>query len=385
MISRAGIDSVLIKATEFIENAILEREDGGKKFYAFPECIGKNRITEWGGTSSAISSLYRLNYSKSSDFSQKLKSAEEWLLSQQKDGAWDSSELFCSEATSAILYDLYGLNIIKKNQINKAIKYIHLCFNESEGYFKSTPNVHQSLHLYTTFLATRTLSKYDKLNSTEQEKIKVWIKSIQRSDGCWGETPKSSFSSVPHTVFALMTLSFCGIKKQTLVNSYSKTISWLKRQVYCCKYKYSLEQIERYSDYDTSGELPRILNIGHYFVTILSDFFMYIGDKSTTLITIDIILKSQVNGGWGIDTNKLSLWATQQAIECICNFKECYLDNYNMVELLIIPIPNVYSKIFISVISFLLLIWLLIDPIRRDSAIISSIFMILPWLWKKQY
>ncbi len=379
-----NINTAILNAKIFLEQSIIEKQIDNKKVYAFSEHIGKDRITEWGGTSSAISCLYAIDRMDSSGIEEKLDSAKKWLLSRNKNGAWDSSEMYCCEATAAILHDLQQVNCLPEYVKTSSLQYIKNCYGK--GYFKSTPNVRQKPHIYTTYLAVKTLKDYNCLEKSMSNDIVHWIKEVQNKEKKWGETPENNNSSVPHTVFALLILCYCGESLDNIKKEYVSTIKWLKKEAKDCKNKYASEQIERYiNNGDECGDLPKNLNLGHCYATILCDFFMFLKDETGVLICIITILKTQSKGGWGVDNNKLSMWATQQSVDCLIEYNKQYIKRLNRFRIFWVTIPNKMPKIIISSLLLFVFVWITKSDSRMESFLVGIILMIIPWFFDRTF
>ena len=83
------------------------------------------RVTDWGGTSSAICLLYQIGNSGTVDIIEKIEKATEWLLADQAiEGSWEAAEMQCCEATAAVVFDLNETNLLSQEKLEKAINFI---------------------------------------------------------------------------------------------------------------------------------------------------------------------------------------------------------------------------------------------------------------------
>lgn len=98
--------SAIQEARSFLMGCRLHKTVLGEQIIGFPEIKGKERITEWGGTSSAIAVLLAdIQYNPLEEITD-INRAVEWLISRQTNGAWEASGMPCAEATAGVAFDL---------------------------------------------------------------------------------------------------------------------------------------------------------------------------------------------------------------------------------------------------------------------------------------
>lgn len=391
MLTRNKVESAMDAARVFIENSILKIAVGEDIVYAFPAHPGKNRITEWGGTSSALSCLYSITPTPHV-MNHKLESAQKWLLQKQSsEGAWNAAQMFCCEATSAVLSDIYSLNILDENATQRALDFINSCFDDEVGCFCTVPiktkkssEVVEEPHLYTTYLAVKTLSELNKLKDSQARKVEEWISNTSISkDGCWGATRSDIRRSVPHTVFALSTLMYCGAKPEQILQKYRKQIKWLRKQVSKSENVFETEKIRSFSERDEDGNCEFLLSIVHFNAALLCNFFIKIDEITPVQKLIKIMLDMQ-EGGWGDSSNRRFIWATQQAVSCLKWWKD-HCANNTPLKRFINDIPYFGLKFTIAILLCPIVVWVLKDAGRIESFVLSIVVLILPWLFKIEY
>lgn len=109
-------------------------------------------------------------------------------------------------------------------------------------------------------------------------------------------------------------------------------------------------------------------------------------DYQSLLNVIDTILNAQFTGGWGISKDYLSMWATNQAVDLLINFKEIVYPKLNKYKLIFYKIPFFVTKIISSIIIIAIVIFLLFNSNgSRDTLIVSLLIAIVPWLFKRYY
>ena len=384
-------------AKEYVEKCCIKVHQDGREITGFTEHFGKNRVTDWGGTSSAIYLFNQLGNPENQKDLNNLQLAKEWLLQdQQEDGSWEAAEMQCCEATSAVVFDLTSSNSLEKNARDLAIDYILNCYLTSVGAFISRPNINQRPHIYTTYLAVRALfvCKTKRFDNHIKKRIIDWVNNSKSSDGNWGPSSQSLSGDVAHTVFALFILYYCGLTKKELYKNYHNNIKWLKRQIKECSdpsaaFKY--EAIEVYDELfnDGLGESARILKSYHFNIALLCSLFLMLGklDVSKRLVTV-LIKQRKERGGWGLTTeDKVFVWATQQAIDCLYNFEKEMLGKHNKcfanVLCKLYSIPYFKTKLVLAIIIIIAFILLSKCVNMFWDIVIGIIFLIIPWLVKR--
>lgn len=384
-----------ILARQYVERCCITVNQDGKEIQAFPEFEGKARVTHWGGTSSAIYLLNQIKTSGNSEFVPKLEKASNWLVQDQAiEGSWEAAEIRCCEATAAVIYDLKDVDLLNEEQLKRAIDFIQLCYVKGEGYFLTRPGVEQMPHLYSTFLAVRALavSGNNVFSVAQQKEIIEWVMSVKAADGNWGATRHCTDGDVAHTIFALFILYYCNIDVDRIKKDFQKQIKWLKRKIESCSTineSFSYEAIEVYDESKTDeyGKLANILKIYHFNLALLCSFFLIINQLgiSQRLIKRMILIQGS-QGGWGINSdNKMFIWATQQAIDCMVEFESRLFKNgdtlISKIRSIIYSIPFFGLK-FLTILIVLPIIWFLIDIGKGGDIILSVITCIVPWLFK---
>lgn len=388
------IKSSYVCARRYVERCCIEVEQDGQVIQAFTEREGKNRVTDWGGTSSALSMLHKIGNSGSSNIVSKIERAPEWLLADQKeDGSWEAAEMQCCEATSAVLYDLNETGLLTEKITEKALDFIGKCYVERNGYFVSMPDIDQVPHIYTTFLAVRTLSTMSR-SITDKWKCDVieWIKSAVAADGRWNAVPNCVEGDVAHTVFALLTLLYCGVPVVELKKSYKRQIKWLISQIKNCTVlggAFSYEATEAYSakGRDSYGDCAYILKSYHFNAALLCTLFLKIGRIGVAQRLIAKIIKLRgIQDGWGLPDGKIFVWATQQAVECMYDYEaKIHSDTFwGTVRSVCFCVPLLGVKILIATILIPTILWLFQDAQKGADIVLSIIVAIIPWLVKRE-
>lgn len=268
------IQKSINEAKQFLIDSILDIDDHGRCINGFPHYRGKKRITEYGGTSSAISALYKIGTLTNGIYTC-TQNALEWLWSKQNsNGAWQSSQLYCSEVTAGILIDLINIkNEMPQNIKELACQYIKSCYEEN-GYFKSDPHNIAVPHIFTTYICTKALMLYDDFSDNMKDKIKKWIidsHAVEKNG--WGITPQSNEIKISSTIFALKTLLLCNYPKEQLNKEFKKDLLYLKHMIVSCGNLYETEAVNIQLGTDEYGVVYKTLKFSHYTATLLGDFF----------------------------------------------------------------------------------------------------------------
>jgi len=381
------IQKSINEAKQFLIDSIMEIDDNGQSINGFPHYRGKKRITEYGGTSSAISALYKIG-TVTNGIHASTQNALKWLWSKQNsDGSWQSSQLYCSEVTAGVLNDLANLKSeIPQNTKELACQYIKSCYEE-DGYFKSDPHNIAVPHIFTTYICTNALTLYDCFNDNMKENIKKWIidsHAIEKSG--WGITPQSNEAKISSTIYALKTLLLCNYPKKQLNKEFKKDLLYLKHMIASCGNLYENEEVNIQLGNDEYGVVYKTLKFSHYTATLLGDFFMENEDYQSLLNVIDKILNAQFTGGWGISKDYLSMWATNQSVDLLLRFKESTYPRLNKYKLFFYKIPFFATKIVFSIIIIAIIVFLIFNSKEsRDTLIVSLLIAIVPWLFKRYY
>lgn len=390
------IKSSYILARKYVERCCIKVVQNGVEVQAFTECEGKMRVTDWGGTSSAIYLLNQIDDSGTMDIKEKLRKSSAWLLSNQaSEGSWEAAEMQCCEATSAVLYDLNKTALLDSIKLDQAIKFIQSCFKEN-SYFLSRPNVQKRPHIYTTYLAVRALNvtKHDSFTQVQKQQVINWIKSAQSADEKWGPTPQCIEGDVAHTVFAILTLYYCGVSIKEIKKTFRTQIKWLRKQITVCATingAFSYEATEAYVDLkaDEHGEGAYILKSYHFNTALLCELFLKIEkmDVVQRIIKKLIVLRGQQEG-WGITTdNKIFVWATQQAIDCMYEFEKKVFRNGDSIlgrlKSIIYSVPYFIIKFLVIIVLLPIIHWLCKDAQKGADIILGIIMLIIPWLIKR--
>lgn len=396
ILSQINISRTL--ARRYVERCCIKVEQDGKTIQAFTEFEGKMRVTDWGGTSSAIYLFHQIGTSGDIEFEKKLNQSKKWLLSNQsQEGAWEAAEMHCCEATAAVIFDLSNTSLLSKKQMEKAVAYIQSCYIQDGGYFVSRPRISQAPHLYTTYLAVRSLStiKHQSFNSTVKNKIIQWIDNAKSADGLWGATSQTMEGDVVHTVFALLIMHYCGVDKKIINKKYKKQIKWLKHQIKdrsAINNAFTYEATEVYEDSknDANGVGAFILKSYHFNIALMCSLFIKIGELGISQRLIQKLLKLQSpGGGWGLrNERKEFVWATQQAVDCMHEFEQALFAGKNrlisLLRSLAYSVPYFGTKLVLMIIMFPFLIWLIKEGQKGPDIILSIIMMIVPWLIKME-
>lgn len=394
MISKDIKNSFLL-ARKYIEECCITVDQDGQTITGFTECNGKMRVTHWGGTSSALELLKITGYSDTPGIEKKIREAEEWLINDQfEDGSWEAAEMQCSEATAAVIYDLRNLNLLSDEKCIKAFNFIQSCYNNS-GYFLSRPSVDEIPHIYTTYLAVRTLSFYNQLSNQQKNTIINRVKNSKSIDGIWGATKECVEGDIAHTVFALLILFYCDVPIEELMKENKESIKWLKKQIKSLSTlgnAFTYEAIEVYSKQfsDQYGYGARILKSFHFNLSLLCDLFIKLKDYGVAYRIIKKMIKLRgVQNGWGISSEgKIFVWATQQAIDCMYEFEQEVFATgssiRNLLRNIVYKIPYFRIKFCVFLVLIPLLVWLLQDQKKGPDMLLSAIFLIVPWLIKRE-
>lgn len=390
------IKSSYILARRYVERCCIKVIKDGEEVQAFTEYEGKMRVTDWGGTSSAICLLYQIGNSRTTDIIEKMEKATNWLLEDQaSEGSWEAAEMQCCEATAAVVFDLNQTNLLSGERLEKAINFIQSCYIQGNGYFISRPGVQQKPHIYTTYLAVRALSVVGDISFSNIQKCQIinWINSAKSADDKWNSTSQCIEGDVAHTIFALLILYYCGVSVKEIKRKYRKQIKWLQSHIRDCTSlsgAFSYEAVDSYdiSKRDSYGQVASILKSYHFNTALLCHFFLKIKRMGIAqrLIKKMIDLRGRQEG-WGLSTdNKIFVWATQQAIDCMHEFETSVFKNLIIGRLrsFTYNIPYFTIKLFVIIFLIPTIFWLLKDGQKGPDIILSIVTLILPWLIKRE-
>jgi len=158
------IQSAKHQAQLFFENSYREiKKSNTYSVFGFPEMSSRDRLTEWGATSSALVGLY-ISSDNSPNVQQIIAKSKSWLISKQNaDGSWEASDMSLSEATAGVLFDLRKINSLENSVIEKGISFLESCYKDD--HFISTPASIEKPHLYTTYIVSMFLNEVARLKS----------------------------------------------------------------------------------------------------------------------------------------------------------------------------------------------------------------------------
>lgn len=379
------MDKSILKAINeldlFLNSSIINIVTNNDCYWAFPHFKGKYRATECGGTSSAISALKMVSkYTNNRENESKIRNAYEWLLSkQQPNGAWQAAGIYSSEVTARILCDLHSLQLQNSDNLQKACDFIVSCF-DTNGYFLSTPQSAGTPHLYTTYICTLALSKYNRLGSVDTEKITTWVLNSMSHDNRWGIYPCYDFGTVTYTIFALNLLCLCGMDYLAVKKKYKKQITWIKKQIHKNMDAYALEEIREEKGADEYGIKYSTSITQHNCIALLGNFFINLNEKYFATHIMKNILHSQYAGGWGPSRDRLTMWACQQNIEFLLNYQHYSNQFSNLTKVFL----HIWGKKFrfvllgLSIIGIALsILWIIMDVQRFQDAMLTIILSVL--------
>lgn len=374
------ITNSLIQASSFFINSYHESQTGSESITSgFPETKGKKRVTEWGATSSAVAAL-RMCGIASEQTNTIVDNSSRWLLSlMDSHGSWEASGIHLAEATAGVLLDL---NIDGGNPIiATSIDFIKSCYKDK--CFYSTPEGSVVPHLYTTYLATKCLYKYSRLE--QGDKIRDWVLSCNTADNHWGQIPQSNVSTPVHTIFALNILHHCGMPWSEIATRFSEQIAWIKDNYLKADYIYEEVEVKQL-DTDNYGQQYKRLRLRHYVLPYAGMLFLELQDYRHAFITAERVLAQQYNGGWGPSKDELTMWATQQSIEFLVKIQKC-LPSASRHDVILAKLPvitHIWIRAAITVLILLLSAYFLYTPNYRENLIISFFVLLLTWIIGKK-
>lgn len=367
----------------FFENSYREiAQDDNDSVYGFPELSNRDRLTEWGATSSALVglSISSDNSPKSQDI---IKKSKVWLLSKQNDdGSWEASDMSLSEATAGVLLDLKKINGLVDQVVDKAVSFLKNCYNDN--HYISTSDSIEKPHLYTTYIVCLCLNEVGRLDN--KDKIKQWILEAETSNLRWGQIPKSNEETLIHTIFALKTLNACGMAWEEIKSNYAKQIAWIKSCDLSNFYLYEEMQFRTKKSDQYGMEYGR-LRLRHFTLPIIGNFYLDIDYKPGVMIIAQRIIEQQFSGGWGPSKDELTMWATQQAIEFLDNVEKRLLPCLSNLDYIISVIKgiNFYKTKLVLTFSGAALACLFLSlPNYRANFLIGIFLMVVPWLLRKE-
>lgn len=373
-------------ASKFLEVSLMEIDDfnvNGEKIknYGFPHYQCKRRITEYGGTSSAVAALYDLGL-PNHEIKNKVEKSIKWLTGKQnEDGSWQAGYNYCCEVTAGILSELTYWEILPEEIKKKAIEYVVSCYS-GEGFFCSVPvsNSVNQPHLYTTYIAVKALRESNSLEEEYKKNIIKWIQSSMSIDGMWGSEKSATSGTVTYTVLALLTLYYCDYSISQIKKDYKKQLAFVKKSIKKCGNLYEGEEIIVEQGKDSCGIKYAVLHTDIFAGPIMGELFLYLDKEKYVCRIVKSILHYQNTGGWGPANDRTTMWATQQAIRVIKMYKKQYLDGFNSKDAS--SSSDFFLRFVITVILLIITIYLLSLPEYRCGIIVTVIFMLLPWISK---
>jgi len=366
------INKAIDEVKGFLESSIIPLDLDGTTYFAFPHYKGKERATEFGGTSSALAA-YRL-VNRTEEIDHRIDGSKLWLYKRQKNGAWQSKGIYCSHVTAGVLCDLYGYNL-NNNVLQSAIDYIISCYNREKGYFYSYVSDENSPKIYVTYICLKALMLYKSIDNIDLDKIKSWIEKSHNLDGKWGISPGDGFSSLTHTIYALRILFMCGVSKREINKRYCAQINWLKKENTTLYKKYDLEEVVQQNSVDNDGVVYKEVTFQHSCITEVGMFWLDFKSLIYSTTIAREILSYQYNGGWGIAHNRLTMWETEKNVQFLADFKTKYLES-SYISKLLCNITYYFSLkdilFFLSIgIVLIAFFWIIKQPDRIDGLIIS--------------
>lgn len=370
------------QAQLFFETSYREiKKSNTHTVFGFPEMSNRDRLTEWGATSSALVGL-QLSSDNSPNAQNIMAKSKGWLTSKQiDDGSWEASDMSLSEATAGVLIDLKKINSLDSNVMEKGISFLDSCYKDD--HFISTPASIEKPHLYTTYIISKFLHEVGRLN--HKEKIIHWILSAQTANSRWGQMPKSNEETAIHTIFAINILNMCGMSWYEVKSKFGNQISWIKNCDQKNNYLYEEMQF-RYKSTDEYGAEYGRLRLRHFVLPIIGNFYINIGKKADALKIAKKIISQQFSGGWGPSKDELTMWATQQSIEFLINVENQILKTISNLEYLLSCVRGISFlgiKLFVTLIGAAIASILLFFPDYRASFLVGIFLMVVPWLLKR--
>lgn len=378
------IEKCFRDARSFLQHCPIEIEycnDSGEKIEncGFPHYQCKKRITEYGGTSSAVAALYDLGFSNQ-EIQNKVEKSINWLNGRQnKDGSWQACSNYCCEVTAGILSELTYWNVLPNEVKQKAIEYVKSCYSD-EGYFCSVPNSTNDPHLYTTFIAVKALKENNMLGEDYKKNIIKWMQSSMSIDKMWGNEKRATLGTVTYTALALLTLCYCDYSISRMKKDYKKQLDFVKESIKRCGNLYEGEEMIVEEGKDACGIKYAVLHTDIFAGPIMGELFLFLNKEKYVRRIVKSILQYQNTGGWGPANDRTTMWATQQAIRVIKMYQKKYLDEYHLIN--VFSNLNFFFRFMITIVLFMITIRLLFLPEYRSGIIITVIFMFLPWISK---
>lgn len=350
---------IIKKARKVILDSFIEKN--GRP--GFPEIIGRNRSTEWGGT---ISALHVLRDMKPTQQVEEAigKSINGIIECQNKETyAWGAGDVDLIEATSEIAYYLskdYPKYDGVEKSIDAAVTFIRSKYYE-KGYFRSGAYSGQSEHtLYSTYQAVRALVQVNELSADEKKTIGNWIRDIRTTDGLWGENNDSDQSSIMHSIYALLTLLLLEEDPQSIKKEFRKQIRRIFKSIISNKtYFYYEEYSIPTSESDSSGKKFKRIRINHFILPFAIELFLKIRYSARARILVARLKKIRYDGAWGLYQSFRTTWATQQAVDAISGYQKCGRSKWDIIPSFFLLIWYRYWYTII-IIALLLIVFLLI-------------------------
>lgn len=315
-------DGIITKARNVILNSfIAENERPG-----FPEIIGRNRSTEWGGTISALHVLHDMSPTQEIDTAIN-ESIKGIIACQNKETfAWGAGGVDLVEATSEIVYFLrkdYPKHNGVKESVDHAVTYIRSKYYH-KGYFHSGAYSEHSEHtMYATFQAVRALVQVSELSADEKNTISTWIRNNRTGDGLWGENNDSDQSSITHSIYALLTLLLLEKNPNGIKKEFKKQISLIFKSIISNNTFFYYEEYSiPTNDSDSSGKQYKRIRINHFVLPFAIDLFLQIRDTVRARVLIKRLVKIEYDGAWGLYQTFRTTWATQQAIDALTGYQK---------------------------------------------------------------
>lgn len=363
-------------ARQFFESSYVEVPGG----CGFPQIKGNTRITECGGTSSALAGLSLTRYS-SGETEAKARTAEKWLLSRSRNGAWEAGGFYSAEPTALVLLDIRNLNI-SDAKLSDSTTYLESCYKD--GYYLSTHDSKDQPHVFTTYIVLKCLHTYSKL--LHRERIKEWILRSKSSNERWGQYPNSNTDSLVHTILALNILHYCGMSWEEIKRLHRDQINWILSHLKSADYTHEEIRI-RTEEIGEHGHKYFKHNIRHFVKPYLGQLLIDLGYNREAIFVARKLLQAQFNGGWGPSGDELTMWATQQAVEFFRKVEDHVIPEINPVSYGLSyysTIPYALPKTTTSLLGFASVLVLLFLPDYRPSIVVGLLMIVLPWLFKRQ-
>ena len=319
-----------VRVAALLDQSFLEFGSGDTQSVGYPAWIARPRITEVGGSSSALglASILRDKGMLTPVSEHRARLSLDWLaMMQSSEGAWHVDGVASCEAAAMVLIDLEDTDtfVLPIESVNRAFGYLEQC-DSHQGFFLSSPTHGEEVHLFTTYAAVRTLHKYQRIGTAKSEAIKSWVLARRNERNRWAMVLGGE-DSVAATCQAILTLNYLGFSWPELARQYRSTAAWIAAEAICRIREDEQFWVHHGRAGDELGVTYAVHHSCHYLPPLAGTVLVNMGRVADNMRIGTWLLRTRDGMGWGARLGETSMWATLQAVRYLQLFEARTLPN----------------------------------------------------------